>query len=275
MRPLHSLTARLTAVTAGVVLALGVAVPASADTRPSDPAEPATVTADALPTLQVDGVVWQQVIVGDRVYVAGDFTSARPAGAAPGVSTVPRANLLAYDLATGELIADFAPTTNAQVLTLAPSPDGSRLYIGGDFTAVNGATVWRIAAIDARTGALITSFLPKPDAKVRAILPVGDTVYFGGLFGVVGTSTRAHLAAASATDGALLDWAPTASGGAGVHALAQVAHLDYEAALDRFKAAQELARRGTGAPGDHIEASIIDSRARQVESLLREQALQR
>ena len=56
---------------------------------------------------------------------------------------------------------------------------------------------------------------------------------------------------------------------------AQVAHLDYEAALDRFKAAQELARRGTRAPGDHVEASIIDSRARQVESLLREQALQR
>lgn len=56
---------------------------------------------------------------------------------------------------------------------------------------------------------------------------------------------------------------------------AQVAHLDYEAALDRFKAAQELARRGSRAPGDHVEASIIDSRARQVESLLREQALQR
>ncbi len=56
---------------------------------------------------------------------------------------------------------------------------------------------------------------------------------------------------------------------------AQVAHLDYQAALDRFKAAQELARRGTRAPGDHVDASIIDSRARQVESLLREQSLQR
>ncbi len=54
----------------------------------------------------------------------------------------------------------------------------------------------------------------------------------------------------------------------------QVAHLDYQAAMDRFKAAQELARKG-GAGGDHIEASIIDTRARQVESLLREQALER
>jgi len=59
---------------------------------------------------------------------------------------------------------------------------------------------------------------------------------------------------------------------------AQVAWLDYQAAMDRFKAAQDLARRmardGTlGA--DHIEASIIDTRARRVESLLREQALER
>ncbi|HWI84191.1 MAG TPA: M48 family metalloprotease [Ramlibacter sp.] len=56
---------------------------------------------------------------------------------------------------------------------------------------------------------------------------------------------------------------------------AQVAHLDYQAALDRFKAAQEVARRGAPGRGDHIEASIIDTRARQVESLLREQSLER
>lgn len=55
---------------------------------------------------------------------------------------------------------------------------------------------------------------------------------------------------------------------------AQVAWLDYGAAMDRFKAAQELVRKG-GANNDHIEASIIDTRARQVELLLREQALER
>jgi predicted Zn-dependent protease len=55
---------------------------------------------------------------------------------------------------------------------------------------------------------------------------------------------------------------------------AQVALMDYSAALDRFKAAQDLSRRSTSR-SDHIEASIIDTRARQVESLLREQALER
>lgn len=55
---------------------------------------------------------------------------------------------------------------------------------------------------------------------------------------------------------------------------AQVAHMDYSAAVDRFRAAQDLVRKG-GAGGDHVEASIIDTRARQVESLLREQGLER
>ncbi len=54
---------------------------------------------------------------------------------------------------------------------------------------------------------------------------------------------------------------------------AQVALLDYAAAVDRFKAAQTMARNATTV--DHIEASIIDARARQVQSLLREQTLER
>ncbi len=53
---------------------------------------------------------------------------------------------------------------------------------------------------------------------------------------------------------------------------AHVAQLDYTAALDRFKAGQEVARKGTG---DHIEASIIDTRARAVALLLKEQPVER
>jgi predicted Zn-dependent protease len=49
---------------------------------------------------------------------------------------------------------------------------------------------------------------------------------------------------------------------------ARVAVLDYTAALDRFKAGQELARRTNSA--DHIELSIIDSRTRSVQALVRE-----
>lgn len=52
---------------------------------------------------------------------------------------------------------------------------------------------------------------------------------------------------------------------------AHAAHYDYAAAVDRFKAGQDVARRSQGA-ADPIEVSIIDTRLRAVEALLREQA---
>ena len=56
---------------------------------------------------------------------------------------------------------------------------------------------------------------------------------------------------------------------------AHVAHMDYPAARDRFMAAQDEARRQAAAGTvDHIEASIIDTRLRAVQSTLREQARQ-
>jgi predicted Zn-dependent protease len=57
---------------------------------------------------------------------------------------------------------------------------------------------------------------------------------------------------------------------------ANVAVLDYAGARDRLKAAQELMRKSAdgqgGVPIDHYEASIIDTRARAVEVLVKEQA---
>ena len=56
---------------------------------------------------------------------------------------------------------------------------------------------------------------------------------------------------------------------------ARVAQLDYSGALERLKAAQLLARNGSPAAFDHIEASIIDTRTRVVQLLVREQSLER
>jgi predicted Zn-dependent protease len=53
----------------------------------------------------------------------------------------------------------------------------------------------------------------------------------------------------------------------------RAAHLDYAAALDRMKAAQAFMRSNPGS-ADYVEGSIIDTRARQIELVLKEQALQ-
>ena len=186
---------------------------AAADPGPIVQRAAGTVTADALPTVQIDGVVWDQQILRNTVYAGGEFANARPAGAAAGTNLTRRANLLAYDIRTGVLISSFAPVLNAQVKTLALSPDGTRLYAGGSFTTVNGINRYRIAAFDTATGALVSSFAPVLNSAVSAIAVTNDAVYVGGAFNKAGSVDRMRLAAFSPATGALLGWAPTANSG--------------------------------------------------------------
>ena len=50
---------------------------------------------------------------------------------------------------------------------------------------------------------------------------------------------------------------------------AQMARLDWPGAVDRFRAAQDWARNNRLQAGDHIEASIVDSRLRQAQAQIR------
>src|SRR3954464_1800074 len=167
------------------------------------------VTADALPPVQIDGVVWTELTVGNTVFAGGNFANARPAGAAAGTQLTPRANLLSFDITTGALNTSFAPSLNGQVKALAVSPDGKRLYVGGSFTTANGANRFRIAAYDIATGALVTTWAPALDAAVNSITVTDTAVYVGGNFSMANSVARAHLAAFDPTNGALLGWAPT------------------------------------------------------------------
>ncbi|MDQ1583955.1 MAG: trimeric autotransporter adhesin, partial [Microbacteriaceae bacterium] len=198
----------------GLVLGgLSLASPALADTappNPSDPASPPTVGAYALPTTQINGVAWAQVVVGNTVYVAGKFTNARPAGAAAGTNTTPRSNLLAYDITTGNL-SSLNVALNAQALAIAASPDGSRVYVGGDFTTAGGGNYYRIVAISTATGLPIGSFRPVMESQVRALAATNTAVYAGGTFSSVNGTPRGYIAKINAANGSLdTSWAASA-----------------------------------------------------------------
>jgi hypothetical protein len=205
---------RLIAGAAALLVAAAgmIGAPAAvADTAPAS-GVPATVASDVLPTPQVDGIVWSQVIVGRTVYVGGSFSAARPAGAAPGTSTVKRSNLMAFDIETG-VMTGFAPILNGQVRSLAASPDGKRLYAVGEFTTVDTYGRSRIAAFDTATGGLVPSFRPVASTRVNAVVATNDAVYLGGWFMQMNYSFRPFAAAVSASTGALLPFFPKVVGG--------------------------------------------------------------
>lgn len=163
---------------------------------------PEPVSADALPTVQIgDGVVWAVKVAGNVAYAGGEFSTARPAGSAPGASTVPRSNFLAFDVTTGGLLP-FAPKFNAVVKDIAVTPDGTKLVAVGNFTQVNGQTRNRIAVFDLATGEL-ASLNRTPDLNGPAsTVAVTDTVaYVGGYFSAINGEGSARLGAVRLTNG--------------------------------------------------------------------------
>jgi hypothetical protein len=177
----------------------------------SGAAAPATVTTQALPTWQVNGVVWSMTTVGNTVYATGNFSKARPPGTAPGnAKEVARGNVLAFDITTGNLTS-FNHTLNGQGRRIVASPDGKRVYVGGDFTTVDGKAHSRLAAFDTASGKLVAGFNPAVSARVSGIAATNSSVYFGGNFFNVNGKSRQRLAAVRASDGANVDsWRPTA-----------------------------------------------------------------
>ncbi len=207
---------RVVALLAGAALILvglaAVAPAAVADTSPSA-GTPATVSADALPTWQLNGVVWSQVVVGNTVYATGSFTQARPPGVAVGgAGSIAANNIFAYNITTGAPVGNFSHSLNAQGLVVKASPDGSRVYVGGDFTTVDGVARNHIVAFNTATGAVDTSFAASISSQVRGLAVSDTTVYAGGNFFSANSKTRTRLAAFSRSNGSLLPWAPTANG---------------------------------------------------------------
>ncbi len=252
----HLVVARtLAALVIAALLGIGITVaPATADTLPATPATtPTTVAADALPTPQINGVAWSQVVVGTTVYVAGKFTKARPAGSPAGTNEVTRNNLLAYNIETGALLP-WAPSLNAQALAITASPDGSRVYVTGDFTTVDTANYYRIAAFATATGAVIPSFKPILGSQGRALSATNTTVYVGGTFRTVSGLTRDYIASINASNGAVNPW--VANTDAVVDAIAVTKDNSKVVVGGRFTTLSGTAFRGLGAVNTTTGASV-------------------
>ena len=244
------------AATAAVVLGGMTALSggASAAEPPAPPAA-APVTADALPTWQINGVVWSQAIVGNTVYVTGSFTKARPPGVAVGgAGEVDALNIFAYDITTGNRVESFNHALNAQGMVIRASSDGSRVIVGGDFTTVDGVARGHVASFSTADGSL-TSWAPNVGGQVRALATTPSTVYVGGTFPSANGQTRGALAAFSSTSSTMLPWAPVAGGSnASVMALLMSPDQSRVIAAGSFETLSGVAAYGMGS----LDASTAD-----------------
>lgn len=148
--------------------------------------------------------VWALEILDGTLYAGGLFTAAFTEDGSQA-----REHLAAFDLETGGLDGGWDPEVDDWVHTLAAS--NGVVYVGGDYSEIDGNTRNNIAAIDANTGSLQSDWNPGADEQVDALAIWNDTLYVGGAFTEIGGESRDHLAALDLSDGAVdSQWNPGA-----------------------------------------------------------------
>jgi len=165
----------------------------------------ASVSSGPRPCAQPDGRVNSIAVSGGTAYLGGSFKAVRNRAGA----LVARSGLAAVDTASCDLLP-WTANTDGEVIAVKVS--GGRVYAGGEFSKVAGASRSRLAAVSTASGALLP-FAPSANRTVRALAVSGTTLYAGGDFTKVDASTRNKLAAFSLSTGALsASWTPRASG---------------------------------------------------------------
>lgn len=152
---------------------------------------------------RTDGTGYASLVVGEVAYIGGEFSTLR---SPDGSTVVPRQNLVAVNVRTGEPIDTFTANTNGSVRALAT--DGTRLFIGGQFTSVNGVSRQRVAALDPLTGAVDTAWSANASSNVYALAVGGGKLFIGGSFSTLKSTTRTRVGAVSLSSGALDSYAP-------------------------------------------------------------------
>ncbi len=142
----------------------------------------------------IQNQVWAIEQIDNRIYVGGRFLEVRKNKSSPATS---QPFIAAFDANTGEFVSSFRPAFDGAVYSLQASPDGSKLFVGGEFGQVNGDTEARaLVALDPISGAVDTSWRSKARnvGGARGIIYSIDTngrhLYVGGRFDSLGGGPR-------------------------------------------------------------------------------------
>ena len=208
----------------------GVAEPAAAALPPgAQPVPGHTALVPAVPRKDTprisNGEIWDLEVIGSRVIIAGSFSSLT--NTTGNLATVNQPLLAAYNLSTGLIDTTFRPVIGGGgVTSVEATPDGTRLYIAGNFKTVNGVAKTNVASINPSTGAPVAGFTANASSQVDSLAATNTTVYVGGRFSKINSTAMVGLAAVSGATGAVdTAFDNQLSGGIGVDGTLSVREL--------------------------------------------------
>jgi len=144
----------------------------------------------------INGVTVAVQAVGDQVWVGGEFTQAVDADLS---TTHARNNLAVFDFNTGDVLPMVADA-NSKVEAIE-TDDTSTVWVGGNFSEIAGEQQAYIAAFDAVTGELDTTFDVSLNFSVYALHYNDGWLYIGGDFGEVNGLSSNKMARVDAVTG--------------------------------------------------------------------------
>lgn len=195
----HARIVVLVAAMVAAILATGASSP-PADAQPAHHRLIPSAVPATTPNI-LDGKTLAIAEVGRKVFVGGTFTTTQNAGTSAQLATP---YLFEYDRVTGVIDQTFKPALDGSVVALAPTADGSAIYVAGTFKLAGTTKVRNIIKIDTSTGALVSAFKnPSPNGSILDIALVGNRLLLAGSFTTVATLPRAGLASLDATTGAV------------------------------------------------------------------------
>ena len=147
----------------------------------------------------LDGEVRAITQVGNRVIVGGTFTQVRQA---TNGQVLNRTNIFAFNKDTFVVDTGFVPTVNAGIDALASAGDGSSVFVGGNFSTINGTSQFGVTKLNASNGQRVTAFTGTTSGRVRDLKVLGNKVYLGGNFFALNGVPRSQVGIINATTGA-------------------------------------------------------------------------
>ncbi len=211
--------------------AAGVTFSTSAQAITGDPGSPETLPAAASSQWQTNNSVWALAYSNHVLYAAGDFTQiVSPDGG----TAIPMTRLAAFHANDANPTLDGTPCTaaspcqgigawtdkkiNARVYALSVTPDGSKLYAGGDFTVAGNAGRKKVAGFNltvANSQPVVVT--PQVTGQVRSIATTNDAVFIGGAVSKLvnpdkSVVTQARAASFNTANGVVRNWRPSING---------------------------------------------------------------
>lgn len=130
-----------------------------------------------------DGTVWCMNLIGDDLYVGGEFLS---------IGGDYRSKFAKIDKDTGDVDQNF--NINADGIVRSIFSLGDKLFVGGYFTSIGGNNSKMIGKISRFDGSPDPTFRATADDDVEDILISGDDIYIAGYFFEVNNTPRKGLA---------------------------------------------------------------------------------